>query len=286
MTVDTSAYAAVLANPDDDAARAAFAEAVGGARGEYISLALGRRLSKADKARLKTLLTEHRDAWAAPLGAIRTKQRWGRGFLVQALAGDHATAQTLAHPEWGLVEAIPGNMRLPPADHMEALQVLATFNTSNWLRTRARPWSRLTTLTARRAEVDLLFDEPERLPVVRTVELYCDDDVSDDEIVRLADRLDRFDFIGRASDATRLAVLLELLEETKLSTLVWAPDHAICGHATLTRGDDGRFRSFRVRRGAENVVVLAWLRALGPRRFDTIEVPGVDPGQWAESLRS
>lgn len=286
MIADPQTYAAMLADPDDDRARLAFAESIGGARGDYIILALAKKPSREDKARLKKLFTERRDEWGGALGVVRSKQRWGRGFLVQALAKADVTKEALAHPEWGLVEAIPENMSLPPADHMEALRVLRTFNTSKWLRSRARPWARLNTLTARRAELDLLFGEPDRLPAVRTVELCSEEDVSDEEIIRLAGQLDRLELIGDASGADRLVALLEPLQETELSSFVWAPNQGICGKATMTRGEDGNFRSFRVSRGAESLVVLAWLRALGPKRFDTIEVPGVDPAQWRESLRS
>lgn len=91
MTPDRALIAAVAAHPKDDAPRLACAEWLrehGSARGELIraQLALTGRLDPATRLALKrrseALLTEHRDAWMAPLEKLGAKGLCpSRGFI-------------------------------------------------------------------------------------------------------------------------------------------------------------------------------------------------------------
>lgn len=83
---------AVYADPHDEAARSAYANALtsaGDPRGEFIALQTarhaGRKLTRDEKAREKALLERHCDAWMGPtLASVATKKsvRFERGFLV------------------------------------------------------------------------------------------------------------------------------------------------------------------------------------------------------------
>lgn len=108
--------AAIRANPDDDAARAVYADFLieqGDPRGELISLQLNPSPNAAAQKRIAALCRKHEKAWSGALDKLTAKgsRRFTRGFL----SGGHLRnlsykaaerAQQLAHPEWALFETL------------------------------------------------------------------------------------------------------------------------------------------------------------------------------------
>ena len=98
--------AEIYANPDDDATRLVYADAVGGERGELIVA----QIQGGDRKRIAALLDKHARTW---LGAIEPAVLPGgmvfaRGFLSEcrAKATERVATQMLGKPEWSTVRAI------------------------------------------------------------------------------------------------------------------------------------------------------------------------------------
>jgi uncharacterized protein (TIGR02996 family) len=107
--------AAIWGAPDDDTPRAVYADWLterGDVRGELITLQLTPSPTPAAKKRIWTLLKKHGKAWAGPFDRFVTKEgrHFTRGFLshvvVESNVAKAAVAQTLAHPEWALIESL------------------------------------------------------------------------------------------------------------------------------------------------------------------------------------
>ncbi|MBL8916623.1 MAG: TIGR02996 domain-containing protein [Archangium sp.] len=101
---------AIYARPEDDGARAVYADALsarGDPRGEFITLQLAPKLTTAQRARMRSLLDKHERIWSGPLVTVLEKRTYERGFLVAGELGYlvserlHPTA-----PEWKTVERL------------------------------------------------------------------------------------------------------------------------------------------------------------------------------------
>jgi uncharacterized protein (TIGR02996 family) len=145
-------YAAVYANPDDDAPRAVLADALtqaGDPRGEFISLQLAQPRSPDDLQRLLTMLRKNQKPW---LGALAPYVReldapsvkpldsegrtvwWNRGFLTGCTItlNKRALAEHGTSPVWSTVERIErlwtDGSDADLAKHLGALRSLKRVN--------------------------------------------------------------------------------------------------------------------------------------------------------------
>lgn len=260
----------LLATPGDDEVRRRYASAIGGPRGEYIELSLLPRPTKSDRARLKGLLKSHRAEWSRPLGLNLSGQRWARGFAVRAVSTTSATPANLAHPEWGFVEEIPGNSKLPPPDFMDSLTSLGVFNTASWLRRRSSPWNALRSLLVRLGEAELIASDRPRFPRLEEVELYVKaEDFGAPEVVDLGTHICALRLSGPPPPGG-LAAVLERLATSHVSRLTYSPHQGLNGGIELTRGEDGSFRALKELPRTNKASVLRWLEELPDERFDTI----------------
>jgi uncharacterized protein (TIGR02996 family) len=120
--VQPALLAAVLADPDDDAARQALADALqerGDPRGEFIAVQLalaheGARETAETKAlwdRFRELHSAHSAKWAKPLRALGKKTRWEfhRGFARQLRLGDGPKAA---------LELVAAALAVEPVTHL------------------------------------------------------------------------------------------------------------------------------------------------------------------------
>lgn len=101
---------AIYAHPEDDAARAVYADALsarGDPRGEFITLQLAPKLTTAQRERMKALLGKHERTWSGPLATVLEKRVYERGFLVAGELGYSADSKLHpAAPEWKTVERL------------------------------------------------------------------------------------------------------------------------------------------------------------------------------------
>jgi uncharacterized protein (TIGR02996 family) len=106
--------AAVLENPDDDAARLVLGDVLqeqGDPRGELIALQLG----LGDAQRERTLLRKHAHHLLGALHGVLKDYTFRRGFLARATiragnsrALEHAMREAVGHPLWATVEHVEG----------------------------------------------------------------------------------------------------------------------------------------------------------------------------------
>ncbi|MFK7985367.1 MAG: hypothetical protein AB8I08_04985 [Sandaracinaceae bacterium] len=267
---ELGALGPVLASPDDDDVRRRYASLLGGDRGEYITLSLVKKPTKAARARMKELLTGNRASWSAPLGLSLTGQRWARGFVVRAVTSTSATPTNLSHPEWGFVEEIPGNSKLPPPDRMDMLASLGTFNAASWLRQRRSPWSALRSLMVRLAEAELIASERERFPALEEVTLFVkEEELVTPAVLNLGTHIRSLSVIGPPPRGGLTAVM-EHFSARSIETLTYAPHDRMNGGIALSRGEDGGFRVLSALPRTSGASVLRWLHELPHKSLDRI----------------
>jgi uncharacterized protein (TIGR02996 family) len=163
---DEALLAAVLADPDDDAARTVYGDFLqeqGDARGELIRLQLARGRGGKPTTRERKLIEENAQLWLGPLAPAVTKGglRFERGFLAACDLGggraDKALARLVGHPLWSTVEDL--GLKLSSGDEqvmsqlvlhptMRALRVVRHASPAVFAALLAAPSPlRLTTLT-------------------------------------------------------------------------------------------------------------------------------------------
>lgn len=104
----------VLANPDDDALRAVWADALqqaGDPRGELIALQLRGPEDKTAARAAEKLVTKHWKAWLGPLApaVVRSSLVFDRGLLDECVTDVRRKATATAvfsHPSWGTVRSL------------------------------------------------------------------------------------------------------------------------------------------------------------------------------------
>jgi uncharacterized protein (TIGR02996 family) len=105
--------AAVYADPDDDAARAVYADFLsqrGDPRGEFIALQLLSSPTAEQRRRANALRDEHAREWVGSLAPVlaKTELEFRRGFLSACAckARQHESARIAADPVWATVERV------------------------------------------------------------------------------------------------------------------------------------------------------------------------------------
>lgn len=101
---------AIYARPEDDGARAVYADALtarGDPRGEFITLQLAPKLTPAQRERMRSLLDKHERTWSGPLTTVLEKRVYERGFLVAGELGYSFDVKLHpSAPEWKTVERL------------------------------------------------------------------------------------------------------------------------------------------------------------------------------------
>lgn len=279
----------VLAAPDDDEVRLRYAASLvsaGDPRGELIRLQVEktrRPLTAAEKKAEKSLLDEHREAWGARLGATKSGQVWERGFLSTVQVSNEPAPGALTHPEWRLVQHVPGNGLLPAADLMDGLETSGGFNLAAWFGTRKSPWSKLRSLTARSKELAML--DRERFPALSRLVVF---DAVGIDLVEVVTRmkLRGLELIGALDPKVAgydLRALWSLL--VSLPEVVIAPHQGLNYRATLS---DGALHVVLKKNGkpawAKGLLALVPPRALRSISFDPSE-PALDVTPWLSDGR-
>ena len=177
MGVADELLAAIYAQPDDDHARAVYADHLlehGDPRGELIAL----QLAGTEAARQAALLETHGEAWLGSLRGqvVRESVRWERGFVVKAVPN-----RGLIDPsdrQWTLMHELGGSWPLSDDHPLPRLRVLSRLHALDiaWLGRLARPlaveelgWALAPDVERREAEV--AFGALTCLPVLRRLVL-------------------------------------------------------------------------------------------------------------------
>lgn len=141
--------AAVYADPDDDAPRSVYADALveqGDPRGEFIHLQL-----RGDPA--KKLAAAHGKTWLGPFAPfLRAKFAFARGFLDTCEANpdrQDAIAKHVGHPMWSTVRAFGGSAKLAFDPVMRSLRELDYSTYEARMHGMKRPWHELLVRTER-----------------------------------------------------------------------------------------------------------------------------------------
>jgi uncharacterized protein (TIGR02996 family) len=153
-------FALVLADPDDDAPRLVWADAMileGDPRGEFVSRQIRGAGDTDAQARLRLLLEEHGESWLGPLSAvIEPGYVFERGWLVAcrvAVDRPFRLRELAAHPGWWSVERLAGSciIGLHPARRLRELEV--SMDTAVRYERLTEPWAELFERTERPIEV-------------------------------------------------------------------------------------------------------------------------------------
>ncbi|MBN8611499.1 MAG: hypothetical protein J0L92_12980 [Deltaproteobacteria bacterium] len=272
---------ALVADPDDDAARRRYAAHLGGERGALIA----RSLDRAQAAAHRELLKSKGAAWAAAeMGLMKTGLAWDRGFVVRGTIG-RANEQQRSHPHWRMFREVPANMELPLAERMDSLARLGCFNTASWLEERARPWSKLAWLMARRAELELLVARPEHVPALRELSVFLER--GEPSLDRLPARpLAQLELFGdvRLDDVPDHLARIE--SRGDVAELVLTEGHGQSGHVRWVAHERGRFRRVVADAKVTPSHFLALLARVGRRDHVAVEHPSIAPSEltpWCAS---
>ncbi len=279
LTSDDAALDALVAAPDDDAARLRYAAQLGGARGELIRLSIDRAKAPAHRELLKS----NGAAWAAEeMGLMKTGLAWDRGFVVRGTTG-RATEAQLAHPHWRMFREVPANMQLPIAERMDSLERLGCFNTAAWLAKRARAWSRLASLIARRAELELLSAQPDRFPALTELRVFLENGEPSLVVVpvRPFTRLELFGDM-RLDDVPDHLARVEARGD--VAELVLTEGHGHSGRVRWIADETRRFRRVSADAKLAPSHFLAVLERVGRRDYVSVDHPAITASELTSWL--
>jgi uncharacterized protein (TIGR02996 family) len=165
----------VYANPDDDAPRAVYADALlerGDPRGEFIQLQLAAArepLDDAGRARLEELTASHGDRWLGPMAAFWYGAVYARGFpeRVGSELGRKAVA-SVTDPAWRTIRSLDPGFAGPQWSAKEIRAIVTLLSAPNLGFVRALRRMTVEALPEIPAlplrELELYFFEAARLP--------------------------------------------------------------------------------------------------------------------------